>query len=401
MEIKSEHAKKIDTYLKDCPEIGKWPVEIAGTKHILPFYKFPISLLAYNPNNGRLAMERLEWEETNKRKLDVFDSETNEIVRKLLLSLDKDKTDTLKADISAKSQMEPGVITHDGVVINGNRRMAVLELLHQEQPTGKWQFLDAVRLGTDITEKDLWKIEAGLQLSKDKIAEYHPVNELLKIKEGLQAGLSIDEVAQAMYGRTKDEVLVAQQRLELIDRFLEFWGQPNNYGLLKKFGLHEYFIDLQNNLVGPGRKQGLSGRELQMRLEMAFTLLRANILAQKASNNSKDITHWQFRKIGKILEDPMINDAFTQHLMEAKKRKGGSVKDVPHQVVIDDYYAGLDRLEMKLEKDAPIKLITRAINALESIDRKSKHIHEEHVQHAMGRLAKVVDELAGIIKTRR
>jgi hypothetical protein len=193
MKIQSNKAKEIDAYIESHdPEIGKWPVEISGQKCILPFYRIPINpYLKYNVNNGRLAMDVQQWEKDYHRKLDACDEEDAKIIRSLLLELDPEKTRILKGDLKLKGQIEPGVITHDGFVINGNRRMAIFEELHDDEPTGKWECLEVVRLDPNISERDLWKIEAGLQLSKDKIAEYHPVNELLKIKQGISAGLTL------------------------------------------------------------------------------------------------------------------------------------------------------------------------------------------------------------------
>ncbi len=192
MKIYSAQAQEITAHIGLHPNdnIGKWPIEIDGEKQILPFYRLPIKLLRYNVNNGRLAMEISEWETNNKRPLDASDLNDAKQIRDLLLSIDGSKSESLKDDLKKNGQMEPGVITFDGIVINGNRRMALLETLDAEEPTWKWPFLEVVRLPEEIDQTNLWKIEAGLQLSKDKIAEYHPMNELLKIREGIKAGLT-------------------------------------------------------------------------------------------------------------------------------------------------------------------------------------------------------------------
>lgn len=71
MQINSEQAKQIDAYINSKEvEVGKWPIEISGHKEILPFFKLPISLLHYNTNNGRLAMEMQQWHEESGRNLD-------------------------------------------------------------------------------------------------------------------------------------------------------------------------------------------------------------------------------------------------------------------------------------------------------------------------------------------
>lgn len=397
MNIQSQRAKEIDAYIAAHPEveIGKWPVEIAGQKQILPFYRLPVKLLRYNTKNGRLAMERQQWEKDNGRELDSCQPDDAEVIRDMLLNLDREKTEVLKEDLHQKQQMEPGVITYDGFVINGNRRMAILGLLHKDEPTGKWESLEAVRLPSAISQKDLWKIEAGLQLSKDKIAEYHPVNELLKIRQGIDAGLSPEEVAAAMYGRTVSEVEEAIGRLELIDSFLQFFGQPGHYGLIKKFGLHEYFIDIQKSIVPLWERKSLPKQQRARQLRYAFALIRAGVLVQGSDGGKKrrgGITHWDFRDLGKIFSDVVAEGAFLEHLVKAG-REPKDLLSVPPRTVIDDFKEAQDILRMKEQHDQPVRLIEKAIKALESIDRKSKHFHEERVKEAVTKLSKVVQSI--------
>jgi hypothetical protein len=391
VKVDSSRAKEIEAYIDNHfdAEVGKWPIEIAGQKQVLKYYRFPITLLRYNVTNGRMAMEIQEWEKTAERRLDANIPEDANIVHKLLLDLDKDKTKVLMDDLRKKGQMEPGVITHDGIVINGNRRMALLQELHKEEPTGKWQSLEAVRLPTTITEKDLWKIEAGLQLSKDKVAEYHPVNELLKIKQGISAGLSRQEIAAAMYGRSADEIEEALNRLELIDSFLNLISQPGNYGYVKHFGLHEYFIDVQKYVVTPGKRKGLPKKQLALQLQYAFTLIRASVLQdKKGDRKQKGITHWDVRKLGKIYEDTHAKDAFLEHIGKANK-----LTDVVPSTVIEDFNNAADVLGLKEQRDQPVKLIERAISALESIDRQGAHFKGDRVKAAIAKLSKLVHDI--------
>ena len=392
MRIQSERAKEIDAYIDSHPdaEVGRWPIEIAGAKRILPFYRFPIDLLRYNVNNGRMAMEIRGLRKETGRSLDSSRPEDVAIIRKVLLELDPDQTKTLREDLHEKEQMEPGVITHDGFVVNGNRRMAVLEELHREEPTGKWTFLEGVRLPSTISEKDLWKIEAGLQLSQDKVAQYHPVNELLKIREGIHAGLSPQEVAAAMYGRTVDWVKSAIKRLDLIESFLQFLGQTGNYGVIKKFGISEYFVDIQKYVVAAANREGLPGRELARRLKYVFALIRAHIRlrSKKAGRKRKGITHWDVRKLGRIFSDAYAEGEFLKHFEKAKR-----VHDVPEDTVIDDFNDAAEVIGMKDQRYQPVRLIDKAIKALESIERGSEHFRRRPVKEAMAKLSKLVRDI--------
>lgn len=401
MNINSERAKAIDGYLATHPdaEVGKWPLEIAGQKSILPFYRFPIEeLLCYNVNNGRLAMDVREWQKGHGRKLDSTTKEDTATIRKMLLDLDKSETERLRKDLRRKNQMEPGVITQDGFVINGNRRMAIFEELHADEPTGKWLFLEAVRLPETIGEKDLWKIEAGLQLSKGKIAEYHPVNELLKIKQGTDASLSIDEIAAAMYGRTVEEIKEALDRLGLIDMFLEFFKQPANYDVIRKFGLHEYFIDIQKHVIPSFERLGLNNRQRKGALISTFSLIAAhirNLSPGAGGKRDKGITHWDIRKLGKIFADLDASEAYTQNLVKWDKNP----LSIDANTLIEDFRTAEDILGMKEQRDQPVRLIEKAIKALESIDKSSKHFSEPRVKQAMGKLLTKVQEINAILET--
>jgi hypothetical protein len=392
MKIESQRAKAIDAYLSYHPKahLGQRPLEIGGKKQYLPLYCFLIELLCYNANNGRLAMERRKWERENKRVLDTRVAEDAAIIRDMLLELDSGKTAVLKEDLRQVGQMEPGVITHDGIVINGNRRMAVLEELHKDEPTGKWKYLEAIRLPPEISEQDLWKIEADLQLSKDKVAEYHPVNELLKIKEGRDRGLSPEEIAAAMYAWKASEVEEALDRLTLIDNFLHFWNQQGNYGLIKEFGLHEYFIDIQRRVIAPAKLAGVPKRERHKRLQYTFALIRAScLMPSKGKGGRKGITHWDIRKLDKIFSDIHASAAFVEPLSEGAKK----LHKVPPEVVIEGFRDAEEVLRMREDRGKPVKLIEKAIKALESIDRESEYLCNERVGHALTRLSELVQAI--------
>lgn len=402
MKIESQKAAELDAYIsthKDS-EVGKWPLEIGGKKKAFPYYRIPLSMLIYNANNGRLSMDRREWEKKNGRKLDARDPADSKVILKMLMDLDKNKTETLKKDISKVGQMEPGAITHDCVLINGNRRMAILETLHSEQPTGKWEIIEAIRLPKSVSEKDLWKIEAGLQLSKDKVAEYHPVNELLKIKEGIDRKLKAAEVAAALYAWSEEEVSDALARLDLIDQFLEFFGQKQNYGLIKKFGLHEYFIDIQKRVIAPAKKAGIAKKDQSQRLKYTFALIRSSVLIQSdpgESKKQKGVTHWDIRKLDKVFNDAHASAAFEEPLKNGKKIKGASNSDV-----IEGFRDALDILAMREERNKPARLINKALKALNSIDlstfnQQSSKFTNDPILDTLSKISSKVYEIQQLI----
>ena len=387
MPINSKRANEIDAYIAshESAKKGKQKVVINGKVEPLESYSIPITFLQYNHENRRFNLEIQEEEIKLGRKLDPTDKDDVKRIKELLL-LDLAEARKLKEDLKKiGEQTEVGAITFDGVVINGNRRMATLQQLYAEEPNKKWENLWVVRLPKDISEKDLWRIEAGLQLSKEKVADYGPVNNLLMIQEGKKAGLSPSEIAASMYGWSEKQVEIDLERLNLIDIFLQFFGQPNNYGLIKRFRLHEHFIDLQKGLVEKMKASGAPKKELTKKLETVFVFLKAAI--EKPDDIS--ITHYDVRHICKFLQDEKASYALTDSFSSYK-----DMKKIPVEKLADNYDRAKDVKKNNEDQAKPGKLIERAINALNGIDRKNKHYKSDgDVKSKLKALDKLVKEL--------
>lgn len=388
MAMQSKRANEIDAYIETKPSCkkGKQKVEIKGKIDPLESYMLPLSLLQYNHENRRFNLEIQEYEATLGRKLDPADKEDVKKIKELLLQ-DEIEAKKLYDDLKLLGeQREVAAITHDGIVINGNRRMATIELLHKENPK-KWDELWVVRLPKDISERDLWKIEAGLQLSKEKVADYGPVNNLLMIKEGKRAGLSADEIAASMYGWSARQVNVDLERLDLIDTFLQFMGGHNigNYGLIKRFRLHEHFIDIQKGLVEKLKSAGAPRKELIKKLETIFLYLKAYI----EKPNLINITHYDARNLCKILLDGEASYALTNSFDKYKN----DLKKIPVEKLVDNYDRATDVKKDREDKDKPVKLIGRAIAALASIDKKGAHFKKDDVKNKMKELDSLIKEM--------
>lgn len=203
MELQTLREKQLDIYLKNpsAQEDQKLRIPLKGKAEHLQVFRVPIKYLIYNIRNGRFAAELLAKESQLKRKLDPAVANDAKIIQKLLLELNQTETEALQADLRDNGQLDPGVITRDGAVINGNRRMAILTALWDETHDPRFEYLRVARLPKDVEEKDLWRIEAGLQFAKEFRLDYSPINELLKLKEGRESGFSSAEISKTLLGR--------------------------------------------------------------------------------------------------------------------------------------------------------------------------------------------------------
>lgn len=155
----------------------------------LQVYWINIKDLLFNYDNGRLTKYMEKYlEDLNKKgeTLDYQNKEQQEEVRKLLLAA-KSYSSTSSGDLKqnlldTKIQRDPAIITQDGIIWNGNRRIAIRYDLAKEDK--KWEMVEAVVL-PPMQMQQLQDLETRLQRQSDYKEEYGEVNECLNIRKRL------------------------------------------------------------------------------------------------------------------------------------------------------------------------------------------------------------------------
>ena len=164
-------------------------IEWRGQLSPIPVITMPVDLLTYNPDTHRIRAQRSHDPSRDEAlKTDPFGSEAQAYLHKLLMGdpAFPDRIDpafeALRDDLAAHGQNDPGIITRNGVLINGNTRRAALKELG----------LPDIRVGVlppDAALEDRLSIELALQLRRDHRRDYSFMNELLAIDERVQAGV--------------------------------------------------------------------------------------------------------------------------------------------------------------------------------------------------------------------
>jgi hypothetical protein len=155
---------------------------------------------------------------------------------------DKVAFQELLEDLKKREQLRPGVVLADGGVIDGNRRLAALRRLWRDTNDKRFRYFDAAILPADTDKEDRWRIEAGMQLGKNDRWDYSPINELLKIRDGVQmyeekivdGELPAEPnpfklVARELYGKTEQDIREMTDRLALMDEYLDAQKAPGEY----------------------------------------------------------------------------------------------------------------------------------------------------------------------------
>ncbi len=131
----------------------------------------------------------------------------------------------LKADLRDRGQRETAVVTAEGVLINGNRRVAALRDLLDGERHLKAQYVRAFVLPGDATPEEIRLLEAELQVSKTFLEEYSWINRGFLLEELLvEHNQDFELVATIMRMKTKD-VKDDSRKFKLVDQLVAISGQ--------------------------------------------------------------------------------------------------------------------------------------------------------------------------------
>jgi hypothetical protein len=149
-----------------------------------------------------------------------------------------------------REQTQPLLATYDGVIVNGNRRLAAMREIFAAHPEdyASFEHVELAILPDDATEDDLTEIETDLQIAPEGKLEYGWVEEALGLREQLdELGWSMDR-ARAHWMETREELNRRLAQLDLANEYLTSIGQPERYELVSLDDLaFQAFLRSQRN----------------------------------------------------------------------------------------------------------------------------------------------------------
>jgi hypothetical protein len=168
-------------------------VTYRGKHKDLPVVRLKTSSVLLNHDNSRLSAQL----DGHPDKDIVHSAPASVAAQDVLVSLlqNTDKFNELKLQLKELGQLEPGLTTRDGLLINGNTRLAALMALEAE---GHTDGIEVAVLPHDVTAEDLLDLEMGLQMSRLVHQDYSFTNELLMMDRYIKSGKTKKELAKKM-----------------------------------------------------------------------------------------------------------------------------------------------------------------------------------------------------------
>lgn len=177
-------------------------VEWNEQPHHVEVVDLPLSGLYFNPGTHRVRAQR-SHDSVRDEGLDKdpWSAESQGYLKFLLQAEPSDPNrrdpafDKLKESLEQFGQTDPGLVTHDGVVVNGNTRLAALR-------EGGAQSMRMGVLPASFTWAEIYAVELSLQLRRDHRRDYSYINRLIAMEEQATLGRTPEAIAKDFRIRT-------------------------------------------------------------------------------------------------------------------------------------------------------------------------------------------------------
>lgn len=205
--------KALEAY-KASGETRTQQVEYRGVARTFEVVTISPDIPTLNPNNSRLRAQLMSHPDREVVSSDPESEKAQALLSHLLSSTEK--FESLKSQLVDFKQSEPGIISRDGLLVNGNTRLTAIRELG-------WTGFDVAVLPEDATDEDFFNIEMSLQLRKLVHQDYTFTNELLLVDNYLKRSGSEEATIKAMQWMRngRNRLREYQGYLQLIKEIIE------------------------------------------------------------------------------------------------------------------------------------------------------------------------------------
>jgi len=324
---------------------------------LIPVIDVDLFLPKYRLNNGRVRATQVHYRIENSLAEGFFDIKyTEELSHQehqhkiLLLKKGKDAEDLLKY-FKETQQSSPFILSSDGIIVNGNRRISAIRELYKDN-TKSYSHFQHIRVGIlpeGTTEDEIRKLESRLQNFPNIHRDYDWYDDALTIKQEVK-NIGLKEYSQFRNETTK-ELQKIIECIKIGERYLEFIGKVGSY------------LELQNqdyacNEIFDGKKKIIKHIFLQPFFEVeAFKLMQF----PEGDRN--------YNKIRDLANEDLLLQRYNelQKTISGKKSKA-KVRSSKNK---------------KISTPTPQEIITHTISSFHDLDDSNKRKHADDLKESI------------------
>lgn len=412
-ELRIKKLEEIRQEQKDKPYETAWIYYGGGNKRF-DVYKIPIEYLIYNKRNGRIASHVKSFERQYKT-LNAEDKKDSKIIEKFLWESHKERNKITMNDLMKKEQQKYGIVTNEGMIIDGNRRAMLLNKLWDNRESlrreghnvDNCKFFIAVILPKGADEREISRLETTFQMGEDEKLRYDAIEKYLKCKDLGRYGFSEVDIAEMM-GEEKKQIEEWLEIMKLMDEYLSVLDYNGIYRRLEK--REDQFITLNRALKSYERGNRHVNWEYDTRMDVSdlksvcFDYIRAQyegkdfrIIGGAPSKEDSIFCN------GKVWEDFLkFNKEHVESINKEEKSVNEWKKESPDADLPDLFKArdtewrekikgllqgninkGRIALDNIKESNMPVKLIGRALDTLNAVNTGNAAFYDEKVNELL------------------
>lgn len=368
-----------------------------GERTTFDVYSIPLSILTYNPYNGRIGAEVKSFE----RQYHVLDPDNPNdvaIIEKFLWDSRPEANERTKKSLLEDHQQRYGIVTADGKIIDGNRRACLLNNIWRDEsiPANTKQhaqFFEAIILPIDADRKEILRLETTYQMGEDAKVDYGPIEKYLKAGDLRDEGFSNSEIASFMGIQPKD-VTSYLRVLDLMNEYLDNYGYSGIFTMLEE--TEDPFLKLEAALRGyrAGGVSKMWGYDVETDVSdlksIGFDYIRLGIdqtdfrdIFRKPNKNQTNSSFfaneeiWRqfsdnhFDTVDSVSETP-VNDIIRDNpdgdLKRLMRARDNAWREKVGESLYDNFNSSRDKLNNKQQASEPLKLLQKAYAALSAVD---------------------------------
>jgi len=402
------------------------PLRYRSSTLFVDVYKIPLEFLIYNKYNGRIGSEVKSFEK-QYYELNPEIKEDRRKIEGFLFDSKRERNKTTLDSLRIKTQQRYGIVTADGVIIDGNRRAMLLnKLFHERDDLGyafseveHCQYFLAIILPEDASKKDIHQLETTYQMGEDDKLDYDAIEKYLKCKE-LYEYFETDAIAGFM-GENEGQIMKWLSILSLMEDYLDEYGYTGIYTRLEK--TEGPFVDL-NSYLESYDKRGRNTSEVEWEYsDLDITELKLicfdYIRARYEGKEFRDIA--KTGKGGSIFFHKDLWDEFLREHKERVPPDEETVEELRGKYPNEDLSKLLKRrdeewktkakgqlegnlrrytskLEDKRVADKPSELIEKALSALRAVDyQQSSFLTDPHIKEMVKDINSIVWDMKKLL----
>ena len=394
-----------------------------GVRKKLPVHEIPLDVLIYNKYNGRIASMVKSYERQH-RDLDATRTDDKAVIEQFLWDSNPGRNKHTEQDLQDNKQLRYGIVTRDGVIIDGNRRALLLAKIAGRKKELPGIFLAVILDDTlDGNPKEIMRLETAYQMGEDEKLGYNAIEKYLRVKDLEEQHFDLGEIAKMM-SEDEDAIKKWKRTMGLMDSYLQLLNYDGIYTRLDD--TEGLFVDLDQYLERYKNETALATwaykpTDVSDLQTIFFDLIRARFsgdgkLYRSAGRPSKkesffctedvwkEFRDFHFANIDPITEVEKSVDRYRQenpdgNLDELLKQRDKDWEAKIRPKLQENFGRSQRKLDDFNAKSAPLELLTRALKTLETIDTTAAAFwNDQNVEEAVAKINSLTYEFKKVIK---